>query len=386
NIIQVQVKGPDRDVLRETGDKLAAIFAGVDGTIDIFSDWEQPSMQYRVDIDQTAARAVGVSSAQISQALSGFFSGQPAGDFRDGDDLVPIVLRAHEGERTDPARIAAVTVYSSRGEPVQAGEVARISLVPQLGRIQTEDLVQTLTVEGRPTQVTPQDMVPIVQDQLDELEATLPPGHSIEWDGIIADSAEGSGALFASLPIMVGLIVIMMVAQFQGFRRAGIILLTIPLSLIGAAIGLHVMRADFGFMVILGLFSLVGIIINNAIVLVDRIDIEREVSARANDGEEDLTAAIIAAALRRFRPILMTTITTILGLLPLIIAQDVLFYGMASAIAFGLLVGTILTLGVVPVLYAWFFGADAQRASDAEVDAGQTLPENGSDAAKPHPA
>ena len=118
------------------------------------------------------------------------------------------------------------------------------------------------------------------------------------------------------------------------------------------------MRADFGFMVILGLFALVGIIINNAIVLVDRCDIERK-------EKDDVTDAVISASLRRFRPILMTNITTVLGLLPLIIAQDVLFYGMASAIAFGLLVGTILTLGVVPVLYTWFFGGDEERALKA---------------------
>ena len=213
-------------------------------------------------------------------------------------------------------------------------------------------------MEARPTEVTPQDLVPRIQEQLDELEASLPPGHFIEWDGIIAQSAEGTGALFASVPAMIGLIVIMLVALFRGFRRAGIILLTLPLSVIGAAIGLHVMRADFGFMVILGLFALVGIIINNAIVLVDRCDIEKK-------EKDDVTDAVISASLRRFRPILMTNITTVLGLLPLIIAQDVLFYGMASAIAFGLLVGTILTLGVVPVLYTWFFGGDEERASQA---------------------
>ena len=172
----------------------------------------------------------------------------------------------------------------------------------------------------------------------------------------------------------------------EACRRAGIILLTIPLSLIGAAIGLHVMRADFGFMVILGLFALFGIIINNAIVLVDRIDIERDISAKANDGEEDLTAAIIAASLRRFRPILMTTITTIFGLLPLVIARDVLFYGMASAIAFGLLVGTILTLGVVPVLYASLFGAGADRASNAEIEVGAVSSGEGQAGPKPQPA
>ena len=371
NITQVQVRGPDREVLLETGDRLATIFADVDGNIDIFSDWEAPSLQFRVTVDQAAARAAGVTSMDVSNALSAFYSGQSAGVFREGDDLVPIVLRAEERERRDPGMVEAVTL-TGRDDSVQLGEIATVSLLPQQGRIHSENLIETLTVETRPTATTPQDLVPMVQDQLDELEASLPPGHLIEWDGIVATSQEGNRALFANLPLMVGLIVIMLVAQFGGFRRAGIIILTIPLSLIGAAIGLHVMRAYFGFMVILGLFSLVGIVINNAIVLVDRIGIERkEQEDRDEESEEDdedetLTTAIVTASLRRFRPILMTTITTILGLLPLIIARDVLFYGMASAIAFGLLVGTILTLGVVPVLYAWFFGAEKENAQEAQ--------------------
>lgn len=356
NILQVQVRGPDTEVLEETGTKLAAIFRSVDGTIDVFSNWENPSMQMRIDVDQAAARAAGVTSNDIAGSLATYFSGQPVGEYREGDDVVPIVLRAPGDERTDPGRVESVTIFPANGGvPVPLGQVATPELVPQPGRIQTEDLVNTLTIEGRPTEVTPEDMVPMVQDRIDALEAELPPGHFIEWDGIIEQSGEGRSALFAFLPIMIGLIVVMLVAQFGGFRRAGIILLTIPLCLIGAAIGLHVMGASFGFMVILGLFSLAGIIINNAIVLVDRIDIERGDKQAEND---DLLAAIIRACLRRFRPILMTTVTTILGLLPLILAQDVLFYGLASVIAWGLLVGTVLTLGVVPVLYAMFFGAD----------------------------
>jgi multidrug efflux pump subunit AcrB len=144
---------------------------------------------------------------------------------------------------------------------------------------------------------------------------------------------------------------------------------------IGAAAGLHIMQADFGFMVILGLFALFGIIINNAIVLVDRCEIERsEAEKRAHDegktrddaDVEQVAEAVVQAGMRRFRPILMTTITTILGLLPLIIGQDVLFYGLASAIAFGLVFALAITLGAVPVLYAWFFGAQSASSKSGK--------------------
>ena len=164
----------------------------------------------------------------------------------------------------------------------------------------------------------------------------------------------------------------MLVIQFGAFRQAGIVLLVVPLGVVGAAVGLHVMRADFSFMVILGLFALFGIIINNAIVLVDRCEIERKEAEQDDEGDEAkndddtenradvVTEAVVKAGSRRFRPILMTTITTILGLLPLIVGNDVLFFGMASAIAFGLVFALAITLGAVPVLYAWFFKAKKQ--------------------------
>jgi multidrug efflux pump subunit AcrB len=159
--------------------------------------------------------------------------------------------------------------------------------------------------------------------------------------------------------------VLLLVIQFNSYRRPVIIFGTIPLLLIGAALGLFTMGANFGFMVILGLYALAGIIINNAIVLIDRIDIERE-----EGGEETATEAVISASVRRLRPILMTTVTTILGLLPLIVTHDALFYGMASVIAFGLLVGTVLTLGVVPVLYSLFFRLRPASTAAKQVPSG----------------
>ncbi len=154
------------------------------------------------------------------------------------------------------------------------------------------------------------------------------------------------------MPMVIGFILILLVAQFNSFRQAAVITLTMPLSFIGAVIGLLVMQAPFGFMVTLGLYSLAGIIINNAIVLIDRIKIEI-------DSGKTQYQALVDACLTRLRPIAMTTITTVMGLLPLIISKDPLFYGMANAIAFGLGIGTILTLAVVPVLYSSFYKVKA---------------------------
>ena len=188
----------------------------------------------------------------------------------------------------------------------------------------------------------------MIADQIEALRAELPPGHSIEFDGIITQSAEGRASLAVNMPLCLAIIVILLIAQFNSFRRPLIILMTVPLIVTGVALGLRLFDADFGFMPILGMLSLAGIILNNAIVLIDRIDIER---ADGFVGED----AIVRAAKRRLRPIIMTTVTTVLGLLPLILSNDPLFYGMATVMAAGLTVGTVLTLGVVPVLYALFF-------------------------------
>ncbi|MEO0463158.1 MAG: efflux RND transporter permease subunit [Pseudomonadota bacterium] len=366
-ILQLQVRGPDDDVLIETGERLAAVFRSVGGTIDVFSDWKNPTTQLTLNVDQAAARAAGVTSADVSSSLAMFFSGRSVGIYRDGDDQVPIVLRAPDRERLDPGRLESVVVFPSNGgASVQLGEIATLSLEPKPGRIQSEDLIKTLTIEGRPLSVTPEDLIGQIQPQIDEIEASLPPGHFLEYDGIIEQTAEGNKELFSNFPLMLAMIVILLVLQFKGFKRAGIVFAILPLSIIGAALGLLLLQASFGFMVILGLFALFGILINNAIVLIDRIDIERAAIAdeSAKDYGEAAFEAIISACLRRFRPIIMTMITTIVGLLPLIIGGDVLFYGMASAIAGGLIVGTVLTLGVVPVLYAVLFAEPEQSGQN----------------------
>jgi len=182
------------------------------------------------------------------------------------------------------------------------------------------------------------------------LRAELAPGHVIELDGVIQDSSEARASLATNVPLCVGAILILLVTQFNSYRRPLLIVATIPLLMIGAVTGIHVMDAQFGFMPLLGLYALAGILVNNAIVLIDRIDIER--SERPSADFE----ALVSACVRRLRPILMTTVTTVVGLLPLILSGDPLFYGMASVVAFGLVVGTALTLGVVPALYSLVFG------------------------------
>ena len=189
---------------------------------------------------------------------------------------------------------------------------------------------------------------------LGKIEAELQPGYQIEKGGELESSAKAQGSLFAYMPLAFALIILVLVAQFDSFKRPLIILLTIPLVIIGVSLTLFIApNANFGFMAILGLLALAGIVINNAIVLIDRIEGERDEGATVRD-------AILNASVTRLKPILMTTATTVLGLLPIIIARDVLFYDLALVISGGMIAGTVLTLGVVPVLYSLFFWQQAK--------------------------
>jgi multidrug efflux pump subunit AcrB len=349
NKIDVQVIGPDKDYIYNTALKIQEIFRNLEGTVEIKNDWENKITQVDVQIDQARAKRAGVSSADVAESLETFFSGRVISEFRVGDDLIPIIIRGQAEDRYDISRIYGINVYSSsRNVNVPLEQVADIVFSPQYARIVRENLFRTVTVEAKNVHMTAEDMVPILQVELDKLRAQLPPAHRIEFDGVVKDSKESQASLNANLPLCLAIVMLILIAQFNSLRRASIVILTVPLILIGAVVGLLTVQANFGFMVILGLYALAGIIVNNAIVLIDRIDIERE----ENNNQYE---ALVEACLRRLRPIVMSTVTTILGLLPLIIGQDALFFGMASALAFGLLIGSLLTLGVVPVLYSFFF-------------------------------
>lgn len=352
-VFQAQIKGPDAEVLRDKAGELEGILRSVPGTIDVFQDWENPMPKLVVEIDQARARRAGVSSASVASALSAYFSGIGVSEYREGDDTFPIVLRAMSDERKTVERLRNLSVRTTSGEIVALEQVAGIGFDTDLAVVQRENLTRTITVEGRPLEMSPEDMAVIVAPRLEELQATLPAGHTVEFDGVVIDSVEGRSALLSNMPLCLALVLLLLVGQFNSLKRPLIILTTIPLLISGVALGLHLMHANFSFMVLLGVFALAGIIINNAIVLIDRIDIER-----AADDQDDFEA-IINASTRRLRPIVMTTVTTVLGLLPLIIGHDALFYGMASIMASGLAVGTIMTLGVTPALYAVVFGLRA---------------------------
>lgn len=347
--IKVQVKGPDKDIIYAKAQEVMQVLRDVPNTIDIRQDWENMIVKIQVIVDQHRARRAGITSEDIASELQGYFSGTMVTEYREDDDIIPVMFRASDSERFNLDRMRTVSIYSSKLEQsIPLFQVAEFGPVYQYAKIQRENLFRTVSIEGRNLAMSAEDLKSVIDDKIQLLKQDLPLNHTIEYDGVIVESEGAAKALSANMPMAMALIIILLVVQFNSFRRASIILLTIPLSIIGTVAGLLIMNAPSGFMVTLGIYSLAGIIINNAIVLIDRIDIEKEAG-------KDAYNALIDACITRLRPITMTTITTVMGLLPLILFKDPLFYGMAVVIAFGLGVGTILTLGVVPVLYATFF-------------------------------
>lgn len=367
-VIRLQITGPDADYINARAGDVMDMLAQQPGMIDIWSDWRSRTVEVDLKVDQQAARAAGVTSADIALSLQRQLDGQPVSTFRDGDESFPIVMRGAEDERTSIERLRTSAVYAADGSSVPLGQVTELSLSGEWGFIQREDMARTVTVEGRNLTMGPEDLAPILQPKIDEMNEKLVPGHNIKIAGILEESGKNNAALIATLPIVIGMTFFLLIAQFGDFRRPLIIFLSLPFATFGAFFGLLVMQSPFGFMAILSLFALFGVIINNSIVLVDRIDIERgaildedverpKSAAETSACREREFEAVISACRRRFRPVVMTTLTTIAGLLPLIIARDVLFYGFASSVAFGLLIGTfVVSLGLTPVLYCLFFG------------------------------
>lgn len=346
-LFELRFIGTDALELRNKADQLVQHIKDIPGILISKQDWENPVLKLNIEIDQAKARQVGVTSEDVANALNTYYSGSGVTDYREGDTVIPIILRSDDEGRGTLTGLQDLSVYSSStGNWILLEQVTNIRGNWETARIKRRDQERTITVTAKHETMAAADLYDMLLPSLQALD--MKNGHRWEIGGEVESQAEANEKLFANLPICLALIVVLLVWQFNSFRRPVIILLTIPLVLIGATIGLFVMNGLFGFMVILGFFSLAGIIINNGIVLIDRIDSEREEGKPAYE-------ALLAACLGRLQPILVTSLTTVLGLLPLIISQDPLFYAMASAMAFGLAVGTVLTLAVVPALYAIFF-------------------------------
>ena len=313
----------------------------------VHNDWENKVLRVEVKVDQARARRANVTSREVALSLNAFLDGHTLTDYREDDLSIPIVLQSIDDERRALGDVWNINVYSSaRGVNVPLTQIADFGGEWQFSRIAHKDQERTVTITTRHQSLKAPQLAAVMEPVLNGLD--LKAGHRWEIGGEIEDSAETNEKLFATLPACILGIILLLVWQFNSFRRPAIIMLTVPMAFAGALVGLKIMSAPFDFFAILGLLSLAGVIINNGIVLIDRID------SLQSEGQE-AHQAVVLATVSRARPIMMSAITTILGVAPLIVIRDPLFYSMACVIAFGLALGTALTLIVVPVLYSLFF-------------------------------
>jgi multidrug efflux pump subunit AcrB len=345
-LFQMRLSGPDITVLQEQAEQLMAALRKIPGTIDIKQDWNNRVMTAKVDVDQARASRAGVTSEAVADALEFFINGATATDFHQGNVQIPIVGRGVKTERDSPESLATIGIRTSSGGSVPLNQVADIYTVGELNRIVRYNQERTITVSAKNQVLKTSEIFAALLPTLDKMD--FPKNHYWELGGELEDSARAKRNLAKWMLPCFGGIVFLLVWQFNSIRRAAIIILTMPLIIVGAVVGLLVMRADFGFMVILGLLALAGSIVNNGIVMIDKIEENRR------DGQTPYDA-VINSAVSRFRPILLSVSTTMLGFSPLIINRDPLFYGMACIMFFGLGIGSMFTLNYVPALYSILF-------------------------------
>ena len=349
--VQVRISGKETDQVFALADRVKQQLSQISGTTSIRDDWGPRTKKLFVRINQPRAQRAGLTSEDIAISLQSILSGITTTDYRENDEVIPVVLRSVAADRKDIGKLESHNIYvQSTGKAVPLKQVADVEVLFQPSKIYRRDKLKNVTVSAN---LLPGFNAIAVAGELDEWLKTesesWPIGYKYELGGEIESSGKANESIGAKLPIALLVIILLLVGQFDSIRRPLIILLTIPLGLIGVFVGLAITQEPLGFMAFLGVISLAGIVINNAIVLLDRIKIEIE-----EHGLEP-QLAVIESCQRRLRPILLTTATTVGGLLPLWLGGGAMFSSMAVAILFGLVFATGLTLGFVPIMYAIFF-------------------------------
>ncbi|NJB85933.1 multidrug efflux pump subunit AcrB [Lewinella marina] len=361
--VAVRISGPQVDVLYAISDDVKRVLNQLPEATNISDDWGPKSKKVVIDIDQERADRAGVTNQDIAVSLRTSLSGFNAGSFREDEDALPIIMRGIGAEKYQVQDLKGLNVFAQgSGENVPLTQVADVEVAWQYAKIKRRDLYRTMTISADAREgFTATNVTSELRPKLDELRKNWPAGYTYELGGESEQSSEAMMAVARNLPLAGFIIVLLLMLQFNSFRKTFIVLATIPLGIIGVILGLLLFRSYFGFMAFLGIISLAGILINNAIVLIDRIQIEEA------EGKTEFRA-IVDACKQRFRPILLTTFTTALGLIPLYLGGGLMWEPMAVSIMVGLLFATVITLLFVPVTYKLLFGIkEAKSEPDADL-------------------
>jgi multidrug efflux pump len=345
--VQFRVIGPDTKKVRDIAYQVRDVMRTNNQVVDPHLDWNEQSPYLKLVVDQDRVRALGMTPQDISKSLSMLLSGVPITTVRDGIEKVEVVARAVSSERLDLSHIGDLSLYSKNGVAVPLSQIAKIEYSheePILWRI-NRDMAITVradVVDG----VQPPDATNAIWPKLKPIRDSLEPAYRIEIGGAIEESQKGNASIFVLFPVMIAAMLTLLMVQLQNISRLVLVFLTAPLGIIGASLALNVADRPFGFVALLGLIALAGMIMRNAVILVDQIE---------SDVEHGLTRreAIVEATVRRARPVILTAMAAILAMIPL--SRSAFWGPMATTIMGGLFVATFLTLLFLPSLYALWY-------------------------------
>lgn len=345
--VQFRVSGEDIPQVRELARKVADRMRENPHVVNVHLDWEEPSKVVYLSIDQERARALGVSTASLSQFLQSALTGSHVSFFREDNELIEILLRGTEQERRDLSLLPSLAVPTENGRSVALSQIATLEYGFEEGIIWHRNRLPTVTVRADIYDDSlPATLVAQIAPTLEPIRAELPDGYLLEVGGTVEDAAKGQSSVNAGVPLFIVVVLSLLMVQLRSFSRMAMVFLTAPLGLIGVTLFLLLFRQPFGFVAMLGTIALAGMIMRNSVILVDQI--EQDISHGL-----DRWHAIIEATVRRFRPIVLTALAAVLAMIPL--SRSVFFGPMAVAIMGGLIVATVLTLLFLPALYAaWF--------------------------------
>lgn len=371
--IQYRVSGPDVGVVRQTAFRLADVIGTNPYTLLINYDWNEPSKTVRVDVDQDKARLLGISSKSLTEALNATVTGTAFTQVRDGIYLIDVVAQATSAERSSIETLRNLQVAIPDGRTVPLREVATLRYDLEQPVVWRRARLPTITVQA--DLVPPLQAATVVQQlapAVEELRRSLPPGYGIEIGGTVENSAKGMTSIVAVFPIMVFVMLTVLMVQLQSFQKLFLVVSVAPLGLIGVVAALLPTGTPLGFVAILGVVALIGMIVRNSVILIAQIDEHLAAGEHPWD-------AVINATMHRVRPILLTAAAASLGMIP--IASEVFWGPMAYAIIGGLIVATVLTLVFLPALYVVWF-----RIEEPAGSAARSRPEGGARQHGPAPS
>ena len=353
--VQFRVTGEHIDVVRGLARQVAAKVGENPHVANVHLDWQEPSKMVRLNVDQDRARALGVSTAELSGFLRRTFIGNSVSQFREDNELIQILLRGTERERLELSMLPSLAIPTESGRSVPLSQVATLEYGFEEGVIWHRNRLPTVTVRADVYgDEQPAALVRQIEPTLADVRAQLPGGYLLEVGGTVEDSERGQRSVNAGLPLFVIVVMTLLMAQLKSFSRSAMVFLTAPLGIIGVALFLLLFGQPFGFVAMLGTIALSGMIMRNSVILVDQI--EQDIGA----GQARFSA-IVEATVRRFRPIVLTALASVLAMIPL--SRSIFFGPMAVAIMGGLIVATALTLLFLPALYAAWFRVREGEAS-----------------------